>query len=110
MYACEDWDLDKRLKRLGKFGIIKSPLFHNEEEFSLKKYLAKKEYYSKNLDVYIKKWGKDNPDIRKQFGFRYRFLGVFIENGKWKKMLRHPILTAGMYFLRFLVGVKFLMR
>lgn len=110
MYACEDWDLDKRLKRLGKFGIIKNPLFHNEEEFSLKKYLAKKEYYSKNLDVYIKKWGKDDPDVKKQFGFSYRFIGVFIENGKWKKMLRHPLLAFGTYFLRFLVGVKFLTR
>jgi glycosyltransferase involved in cell wall biosynthesis len=110
MYACEDWDLDKRLKKLGKFGIIKSSLFHNEEEFSLKKYLAKKEYYSKNLDVYIEKWGKDDPDVKKQFGCRYRFFGVFIESGKWKKILRHPILALGMYFLRFLVGVKFLTR
>lgn len=110
MYACEDWDLDKRIKRLGKFGIIKSPLFHNEEEFSLKKYLAKKGYYSKNLDVFIEKWGKNDPDVKKQFGFCYRFFGVFIENGKWKKLLRHPILAAGMYFLRFLVGIKFLLR
>lgn len=110
LYAGEDWDLDKRLEKLGEFGIIKSSLFHNEAEFSLKKYLAKKGYYSKNLDVYVKKWGKDDPDIKKQFGFYYRFFGVFVENGKWKKLLRHPILTAGMYFLRFLVGVKFLMR
>jgi glycosyltransferase involved in cell wall biosynthesis len=110
MYACEDWDLNKRLKKLGKFGIIKSPLFHNEEEFSLKKYLAKKGYYSKNFDVYLKKWGKDDSDVKKQFGFYYRFIGVFVENGKWKKILRHPILTAGMYFLRFLIGVKYLLR
>jgi len=110
MYACEDWDLDKRLKKLGKFSIVKNPLYHNEEEFSLKKYLAKKRYYSKNVDVYISKWGKKDPDVRKQFGFSYRFVGVFIENGKWKKLLRHPLLAAGMYFLRALVGVKFLMR
>ena len=110
MYACEDWDLDKRLKKLGKFDIIKNPLYHNEMEFSLKKYLAKKKYYSNNIDVYFSKWGKGDPDVKKQFGFRYRFFGVFVENGKWKKMIRHPILAAGMYFLRFLVGVKFLMR
>ena len=110
MYACEDWDLDKRLKRLGKFGIIKSPLFHNEEEFSLKKYLSKKGYYSKNLDVYISKWGKNDPDVKKQFGLYYRFVGVFVEKGKWKKLLRHPILALGMCFLRFLVGIKFLLR
>jgi glycosyltransferase involved in cell wall biosynthesis len=110
MYACEDWDLNKRLKKLGKFDIIKSPLFHNEKEFSLKKYLTKKSYYSKNIDVYIKKWGKGDPDVRKQFGFDYRLLGVFVENGKWKELLRHPILTLGIYFLRFLVGVKYLLR
>jgi hypothetical protein len=110
MYACEDWDLDKRLKKLGKVDIIKSALFHNEEKFSLKKYLAKKGYYSKNLDVYIKKWGKNDSDVKKQFGFCYRFLGVFVENGKWKKMLRHPLLVAGMFFLRFLVGIKYLTR
>lgn len=110
MYACEDWDLDKRLKKLGKFDIIQSPLFHNEEEFSLKKYLAKKGYYSKNVDVYISKWGKDDPDVKKQFGLYYRYFGVFVEYGKWKKLLRHPILSLGVYFLRFLVGVKYLFR
>ena len=110
LYAGEDWDLDKRLKNFGKFDIIKSPLFHNEEEFSLKKYFAKKGYYSKNLDVYIQKWGKDDPDVKEQFGFCYRFIGVFMENGKWKRLLRHPILALGMYFLRILVGAKYLTR
>lgn len=110
LYAGEDWDLDKRLKKLGKFGIIKSPLYHNEEEFILKKYLRKKAYYSRNLDAYIAKWGKSDPDIKKQFGLYYRFIGVFVENGKWKKIIRHPILAAGMYFLRFLVGVKYITR
>jgi len=110
LYACEDWDLDKRLKELGKFGIIKSLLYHDESKFNLKKYLAKKEYYSKNIDVYIKKWGKSDPDVKKQFGFWYRYIGVFVENGKWKKIVRHPLLALGMYFLRFLVGIKYLFR
>jgi glycosyltransferase involved in cell wall biosynthesis len=110
LYAAEDWDLDKRLKRLGKFDIIKSPLYHNETEFNLKNYLAKKQYYSGNINVYINKWGKNDPDIKKQFGFYYRFIGVFVENGKWKKILKHPVLTTGMYILRILVGIKFLMR
>jgi glycosyltransferase involved in cell wall biosynthesis len=110
MYACEDWDLDKRLKKRGKFGIIQSPLYHNEAEFRLTKYLNKKAYYSKNLDVYIKKWGKNDPDVQKQFGLYYRFIGVFIEKGKWKKILRHPLIAAGMYFLRILVGIKYLTR
>jgi len=109
LYAGEDWDLDKRLKKLGKFDIIENPLYHNEEDFSLKKYLAKKAYYLGNIEIYISKWGKDDPDIKKQFGFYYRYLGVFFENGKWKKLLRHPILAGGVYFLRFLVGLQFLL-
>lgn len=108
LYACEDWDLDKRLKALGKLGIAKNPLYHNETDFNLRKYLKKKKYYSKNINVYIEKWGKNDPDVKKQFGFYYRFFKVFTENGKWKKLLRHPILASGMYFLRFLVGMKFL--
>jgi glycosyltransferase involved in cell wall biosynthesis len=110
LYAAEDWDLNKRLKPLGKFDIIKSPLYHNESESNLARYLKKKSYYSQNLDAYISKWRKDDPDIQKQLGFSYRFFGVFIENGRWMKLFRHPLLAGGMYFLRFLVGIKFLTR
>lgn len=110
LYAGEDWDLDKKLNKMEELDIIKSPLYHNEAEFSLAKYLKKKSYYSHNLNAYISKWGQNDPDIKKQLGFSYRFFGVFIENGKWKKLLRHPFLAAGMYFLRILVGVKFLTR
>jgi glycosyltransferase involved in cell wall biosynthesis len=106
----EDWDLDKKLRKEGGVDLIKTPIYHNEAEFDLKKYLAKKGYYAKTMDNYIAKWGKDDKDIQKQFGFYYRFIGVFIENGKWKKILLHPVLSFGMYFLRGLVGLKFLMR
>jgi len=106
----EDWDLDKKLRLIGRIDSIKTPIYHNEAEFDLKKYLSKKGYYAKKFDEYISKWGKNDPDLKKQFGVYYRFLGVFIENGKWKKIIAHPILTVGMYFLRFLVGIKFLLR
>ena len=49
-------------------------------------------------------------DLKKQFGIYYRFLGVFIENGKWKRLLLHPGLASGMYLLRFFVGANFLFR
>ncbi len=110
MHACEDWDLTKRIKKTGKIDTIRAPLFHNEVEFNLKRYLKKKKYYSGNMDVYIEKWGKDDQDVKKQFGIYYRFFGVFLENGKWKRLVAHPILAAGMYFLRFWVGVNFLLR
>ena len=45
--------------------------------------------------------------MKKQLGARYRLLGVFIENGKWKKLIRHPLLTIGMYLLKFMVGITY---
>lgn len=106
----EDWDLNKKLCQVGKIELVITPIYHNETEFDLKKYLSKKGYYAQKFDEYIEKWGKNDPDIKKQFGLYYRFFGVFIENGKWKKLASHPFLTFGMYFLRWLVGIKFLMR
>lgn len=104
----EDWDLDKKLRQIGETDLIKEPIYHNEAEFNLRRYLQKKAYYSQKFDTYIAKWGKNDPDIQKQFGLYYRFLGVFIEKGKWLRLLAHPILTLGMYFLRGLVGAGFL--
>jgi glycosyltransferase involved in cell wall biosynthesis len=106
----EDWDLDKKLRQLGKTSLVTTPIYHNEAEFDLKKYLDKKGYYAKKFDTYIAKWGKNDPDLQKQFGLYYRFFGVFVEKGKWEKMFAHPLLTAGMFMLRCLVGLKFLMR
>jgi len=134
LYACEDWDLDKRIKKIGKIGILKEKenttnwkmkkiineqgvnpesygcvIYHNESEFDLKKYLNKKKYYSKNFEKYINKWGGKDKDIKKQFGFYYRFLGAFIENGKWKQFLSSPSYVIGLYYLRFLVGIIFIL-
>lgn len=106
----EDWDLGKRLKSAGKIGIADTVLFHNEDEFTLKTYLKKKKYYSRDFEKYIAKWGKNDPDIRHQFGFWYRYVGVFTENGKWKRLIRHPLLAAGMYLERFLVGLNYALK
>lgn len=104
----EDWDFDKKIRLKGDVRIISSPMYHNESEFKIGKYLNKKYYYSKTFDTYINKWGRDDPDIKKQFSLLYRFGIVFIEKGHWKELLKHPILTAGMFFLRVLVGIQFL--
>lgn len=108
----EDFDLDKKLKQQGyKLSLLKNSwLDHDESNINLKNYLNKKSYYSKSFDRYVAKWGKDDEDVKKQLGFYYRFIGVFTEKGKWKKLLRHPILTAGMYYLRFRVGLRYLRR
>lgn len=131
----EDWDIDKKIKQIWKIWLLPTwenqksysmwdfvlerwvdfkkywtVIYHNEAEFDLKKYLTKKWYYAQSFDTYIKKRWKDDQDIKKQLGFYYRFFGVFIENGKWKKLMSKPCLTFGMYFLRFMVWLKFIFR
>lgn len=135
MSGPEDWDIDKKVKEIGRIGLLNcqksynawilekfvedkgvnprnfsAVIYHNEAEFNLKKYLDKKGYYSQSFTKYIEKWGKDDPDMTKQLGLWYRYFGVFLENGKWKKLFLHPILTLGMYFLRISVGLIFIIK
>ncbi len=102
----EDWDFDRRINQVCAVSIIESPIYHNEQDFNLKRYLDKKAYYASWFSKYIRKWGRGDQIIKKQLGFSYRLFGVFIENGKWKKLTAHPILTLGMYFLRIMVGLR----
>ena len=136
MSGPEDWDIDKKIKKIGRIGLVKTSqynsfewilrdfvvkrgvdpnkflnsIFHNESDFVLGDYLNKKKYYTKSFDTYIKKWGASDKDIRKQFGLSYRYFGVFFERGKFLKLFAHPFLSLGMYFLRFMVGIKFIFK
>ncbi len=110
LIAAEDWDFDRRIARLGTLSIIDSPLYHNEGKFNLGNYLKKKAFYSGILNKYVDKWGWKDPVVKKQIGIWYRFFRVFIENGKWIRILRHPILMLGVYFLRFMVGIRYILR
>ena len=104
----EDWELDIRVLATGaKCAVLARNLIHNEKRLSLKRMLEKKAYYSKSMAAYQAKW-KGHPALRKQFGFGYRFFGVFVEGGKWRRLLRHPVLAAVMYFERVLVGFTYL--
>ena len=105
----EDWDFDKKVRNTGKVDVIDSCLEHNEGKFNLRDYVKKKVYYTKNLDTYIQKWGKDDSDIKKQLGAYYRLIGVFVENGKWRRLVKRPHLTSGMMFLRGIVGIFYIM-
>lgn len=108
LIACEDWDLDRRLKAVGvKTRMIRSSLVHNEERQSLRRLLAKKAYYSTSVRVYRDKWRNDAV-CRLQFGFAYRYFGVFFGRGGWRRLLSHPLLTTIMFFERVAVGVVYL--
>ncbi|MBF0556549.1 MAG: glycosyltransferase, partial [Nitrospirae bacterium] len=95
LYAGEDWDLNKRLMESGDVDIINARFDHYEDEnINLIDFIKKQDYYSRNMQVYIDKWGQNDSDIKKQFGLYYRFLGVFIEDGKWKNMIKQPATAA----------------
>lgn len=105
----EDWDFDRRVGEVGKKGVISAPLRHNEKTFDMRRYLEKKKYYVQWLDSYVEKWGTNHPEMSKQLGFWHRLIGVFVENGKWRRLLRNPLLTVAMYYLRFRVGLTYLL-
>jgi len=108
-FGPDDWDFTKRIKSTGaKITITKAKIFHNEKRVTLNKYFSKKAKYVAVFDSYINKWGIEDEDVRKQFGFWYRYFGVFLEAGKWKRFLSRPDLALGVYFLRFVVGLIFL--
>lgn len=108
LWGGEDWDFDKKVRSHGRVVACNSPLMHNEGDFNLARYLGKKAYYAGSLAAYVDRWGRDDPDVRRQLGPWYRYVGVFVERGKFLRLLRHPILALGMYYLRFRVGLGYL--
>jgi len=104
----EDWELDIRVLAAGaKCAVLKNHLIHNEKRLTFKKMLEKKAYYTRSFAAYKEKW-RGHPAVRRQFSPWYRFVGVFVEKGKWKKVLRHPVLFAGVMFERFAVGLVYI--
>lgn len=106
-FGADDWDFNRRLKQVCKVGTMNSQLYHNEGQFSVSRYIGKKGRYANKLDKYIQKWGANDTEIKKQFGMQYRLFGVFLENGKWKKVIMHPGKSCGLYLLRFMVGITY---
>ena len=104
----EDWELDIRILATGaRCEVMAHHLVHNERKLSFGRLMAKKAYYSRGVADYQAKW-KGHPALKRQFGLCYRYLGVFVENGKWRRLVRHPVLAAVMYFERIAVGAVYL--
>ena len=103
----EDWDFDRKIRKISRTGVTIVPLYHNEGQFNMKRYLKKKGYYTDGIQKYIEKWGSNDLETAKQIGIRYRLMGVFVEKGKWKKLIRHPQFAFGMYFLRIRVAIGY---
>lgn len=96
----EDADWGNRIN--GIRATSRNPLYHHDD-ISFFEYCRKKAYYSKSMRAYQKKWPNDRC-----LNFKYRCWTVFTENGKWKNLLRHPILTLGIVGVILTRGIIYL--
>ena len=103
----EDWDFDRRISSSGKTVLINACLYHNEDNFDLKKYVQKKLYYTRDFERYALKWGRQDKIIKRQMGPGYRYFGIFLEKGRFWRLFSHPFLSLAMYFLRLSVGLSY---
>jgi glycosyltransferase involved in cell wall biosynthesis len=134
--SAEDWDLDKRIKNLGKimpleeikteqsdwdqelYILVKKNLeseylkssgfFHDERNFSIVWYVKKKIYYSNSIENYRKKWGKNDQDVKRQLGIKYRYFDIFFKGKNFKKIFLNPVKFFSIYILLFLIGILYL--
>ena len=90
----EDWDLPLRMKKEGiTIGRIKSFILHNERKFSPWKSAKKKFYYASHASEYLKR----HPEMVFSQG-NLLFRPAFFR--KWRKLISHPFLAMGMFFVR----------
>ena len=100
MSGPEDSDWDRRVT--GGKSISANCLYHYDN-IGLKKYIQKKAYYAKSM----RRYHELHPDD-KVLSLQYRCFGIFVENGKWKRLLRHPVLSLGVLFILIVRGVIWL--
>ena len=77
----------------------RNPLYHHDD-IGFWDYMAKKKYYTKSMKRYAELC-PDDPCLK----IKYRCFQIFVENGKWKKLVQHPILTLGIIFVLFCRGI-----
>jgi glycosyltransferase involved in cell wall biosynthesis len=102
LIAAEDWDLNERVKKLGKIERINGKIIHREDRFSLFNHLKKKYYYGRNIRLYAQK----HPErFRNQAGVTR--LKIFIKN--WKKLASNPVCGVGVLVLKSLEYFVFIL-
>jgi len=97
LHGPEDADFGQRIE--GARATSNRPLYHHDD-IGFWDYCKKKKYYTKSMIRYAVKW-PDDPCLN----IKYRCWTVFTEKRKWKRLLRHPFLTAGVIFLLFVRGI-----
>lgn len=90
----EDWDLPLRMRKAGvKFGRTETYILHNERNFSPWRSAKKKFYYASGAREHLRR----HPDVILTQG-NLLFRPVFFKN--WRKLVAHPFLALGMFFVR----------
>jgi|GEM_PF-2387056 glycosyltransferase involved in cell wall biosynthesis len=90
-----DWDFTIQMKLIGaKFDYLEDYFYHHEEQMSLWGSISKKVIYSEGGEIYKRKWQYKNLQVYKsivvkQYDPLYRLFGIFVENGKWRKLLNN---------------------
>jgi glycosyltransferase involved in cell wall biosynthesis len=93
LVAMEDWDLSKRIAGGRRLPRTASHLDHDEGKLRLASALAKKRYYAASSRMYWRKHGRSSLGQANLI-----FRPAFLRN--WRRLLRHPILTAGFLSLK----------
>jgi glycosyltransferase involved in cell wall biosynthesis len=75
---------------------VSSYIFHDENGFNLRKWLRKKRYYVNSAKAYSAKY---SVYAHQQMSISSR-LKIFVSDGKWKRLVRHPILACGLFTLK----------
>ena len=126
MHGPDDWDLDIRFKEKYRTDIINTKIdfffdndlkkkvqqglyknyldyptciFHNETKISINKFIQKKSHYYNDFDLYIKRWGKEHPALKKQLSLYYRTFKIFFRS----KDLSIKTLKNSHFYILFLV-------
>jgi len=100
MSGPEDSDWDRRIQ--GRRGITAACIWHYDGA-NLWRYLKKKVYYAKSMQRFKEKWPNDK--VTKLW---YRCFWIFIEKGKWKRLIAKPHYAVLLFMLIFTRGIIYL--
>lgn len=124
----EDWDIDLRARNhfscralgIGRplapewpyFAYVResttaicdsAALFHDENGLTMESLREKKAYYSHGLARYQRKWAS-SPTIRLQLHPIARARYTFLQEGRWKRSIAHPLLSVHLIRFKFQTG------
>ena len=91
----DDWDFHDRLIAGGyKIGTVSELVRHNEGYLKLRPLFQKRYVYGKTVHQYFKK----HKDLGRNFSKFTLFRSCFFKH--WRLFVTHPVLTAGVVFMR----------